>query len=109
MGLRTKNKRAAVSPGPVGAEMKRGFQNLGTERLLEDPQCGNRRCWWCWQQLAEGELQGASSAFHMSPPPEVPSLAKLKGRSQRERPEAVSVTASREGGRPIYLGAEKIL
>lgn len=25
VGLRTKDKRAAVSPGPMGAEMKRGF------------------------------------------------------------------------------------
>lgn len=43
--LRTKDKRAAFSPGPWGAKKKSGFQNLETERLCEEPPRGNRTFW----------------------------------------------------------------
>lgn len=68
VGLRTKDKRAAVSPGHRGAKKKSGFQNLETEWLCEEPPHGNKTFCWCSQQLGEGDLRGELGSMHYLPP-----------------------------------------
>lgn len=118
--LKTKGLPSPLGPrgvgvgGGAGAQKKSGFQNPETTQLCEEPPCGHRTFRWClsrWvRDICGEESWGAPSSSHLSPPFETPSLAKLKGRSQRERSEAVSITQPLgRGGRPIYLGGEKII